>query len=147
MAANVANDFVYHINTGGYRYRALNPWKKQPSPVSFFELLQPALEAMKNMPELKAKGNRKLKMTFQDQLRALVFFHLEEHTSAQHLLQPLVEYDFARQHVAPENGIGKSSFSEATNTRGLEQLMYVFKHLQRQASLRLPTKRMNSLGT
>jgi hypothetical protein len=116
----------------------LNPWERRPSSISFFELLKPALDAMKNMPELQAKGNRKLQMTFEDQLRALVFFHLEEHTSAQHLLQTLKEDDFAREHVAPEDGIGKSSFSEATNTRGLEQFMHVFQHLQAQASHLLP---------
>jgi hypothetical protein len=67
----------------------LNPWERRPGPISFFELIQPALDAMSDMPELQAKGNRKLQMTFEDQLRALVFFHLEEHTSAQHLLQTL----------------------------------------------------------
>jgi hypothetical protein len=118
--------------------RTLNPWERRPSSVSFFELIQPALDAMKDMPELQAKGNRKLQMTFEDHLRALVFFHLEEHTSAQDLLQTLKEDDFAREHVAPEDGIGKSSFSEATNTRGLEQFMYVFQHLQTQASHLLP---------
>lgn len=118
--------------------RALNPWKRRLSSVSFFELLKPALDAMKFMPELQAKGNRKLKMTFEDQLRALVFFHLQERTSAQHLLQTLKEDDFAREHVAPEDGIEKSSFSEATNTRGLDQFMHVFQHLQIQASNLLP---------
>ncbi len=118
--------------------RTINPWERRPSFVSFFEFIQPALDAMKDMPELQAKGNRKLQMTFEDHLRALVFFHLEEHTSAQDLLQTLREDDFAREHVAPEDGIGKSSFSEATNTRGLEQFMYVFQHLQTQASHLLP---------
>jgi len=33
-------------------------------------------------------------MTFEDQLNALVFFHLEEHTSARHLVQVLQEDDF-----------------------------------------------------
>ena len=87
--------------------RTLYPWERRPSSVSFFELIQPALYAMKDMPELKAKGNRKLKMTFEDQLRALVFFHLEEHTSAQDLLQTLSEDKFAREHVAPKDGIKK----------------------------------------
>ena len=90
------------------------------------------------MPELKSRGNRKLKMSFEDQLRALVFFHLEEHTSAQHLLQTLKEDDFAREHIAPEDGIEKSSFSEATNSRGLDQFMHVFQNLQAQASKILP---------
>ena len=34
---------------------------------------------------------------------------------------------------APEKGIKKSSFSEATNERGIEQFMHVFQKLQEQA--------------
>jgi hypothetical protein len=40
-------------------------------------------------------------MTFDDQLKTLIFFHLEEHTSAQHLLQFLEEDDFTRNIIAP----------------------------------------------
>ncbi|WP_419663335.1 transposase, IS4 family protein [Desulfosarcina variabilis str. Montpellier] len=117
--------------------RAFSPFKT-PSSLSFADFLNPPLEAMNDMPELKSRGNRKLKMSFEDQLRALVFFHLEEHTSAQHLLQTLKEDDFAREHIAPEDGIEKSSFSEATNSRGLDQFMHVFQNLQAQASKILP---------
>ncbi|MDY6857700.1 MAG: IS4 family transposase, partial [Thermodesulfobacteriota bacterium] len=53
--------------------------------------IQHAYEAMIEMPLDKAKGNRPLQMTFKDELKSLVFFHLEEHTSAQHLLQVLEE--------------------------------------------------------
>lgn len=117
--------------------RTFNPWER-PSSISFFEFLQPVLDVMKDMPELQSKGNRPLKMSFEEHLRALIFFHLEEHTSAQHLLQTLKEDDFAREHIAPEDGIEKSSFSEATNSRGLEQFMHVFQQLQVQASKILP---------
>ena len=58
-------------------------------------------------------------MTFEDQPKALIFFHLEEHVSAQHLLQVLEEDNFARGVVAPKEGIKESSFSEAINSRGL----------------------------
>jgi hypothetical protein len=34
----------------------------------------------------------------------------------------LKEDDFARKNIAPNDGISKSSFFEAINTRGLEQL-------------------------
>ena len=74
---------------------------------------------MHGMPPLDSRGDRPLKMTFEDQLKALIFFHLEEHTSGQHLLQVLEEDDFARDVIAPEDGIKKSSFSEAINSRGL----------------------------
>jgi hypothetical protein len=92
------------------------------------------------MPALDSKGNRPLQMTFEEHLRELVYFHLEEHRSAQHLLQVLEEDDFARSAVAPENGIKKSSFSEATNSRGLEQFMHVYQNLQAQASAIFPTQ-------
>jgi hypothetical protein len=93
---------------------------------------------MIGMAPLEARGNRPLQMTFEDQLKALVFFHLQEHKSARHLLQVLEEDDFARNKIAPEQGIKKSSFSEATNSRGLEQFMYVFKNLQTKATRALP---------
>ncbi len=117
--------------------QSLQPWEI-PSSVSFADLLNPALNTMNAMPKLQSRGNRPLKMSFEEHLRALVFFHLEEHTSAQHLLQTLKEDDFAREHIAPEDGIEKSSFAEATNSRGLEQFLHVFENLQQQASHLLP---------
>lgn len=102
------------------------------------QLFEPLTGALKNMPELTSKGFKPLKMTFEDHLKALVLFHLQEHTSAQHLLQVLKQDDFARRHIAPKDGIEKSSFSEATNTRGLEQFLHVFQSLQAQASKILP---------
>jgi hypothetical protein len=115
----------------------LDPFKKKHAP-SFEQLFQPAKNAMIGMPPLEARGNRPLQMNFEDQLKALVFFHLEEHTSAQHLLQVLQEDDFAREVIAPEDGIKKSSFSEANNSRGIEQFAYVFQNLQTQATNILP---------
>jgi len=79
-----------------------------------------------------------LHMSFDEHLRALVYFHLHEHTSAQHLLQVLEEDEFARSTIAPQGGIKKSSFSEATNTRGLDQFMFIFEQVQKQASHVLP---------
>ena len=90
------------------------------------------------MPPLEARGYRPLKMTFDDQLKALIFFHLEEHVSGQHLLQVLEEDDFARDHIAPEEGIKKSSFAEAINSRGLKQLLHVYQNLQTNAVAVLP---------
>jgi hypothetical protein len=61
-------------------------------------------------------------MTFDDQLKALIFYHLEEYTSGSELLQALEQNDFAKECVAPPKGIKKSAFFEAINNRGLEQL-------------------------
>ncbi len=77
-------------------------------------------------------------MDKEHQLKALVFFHLEEHTSASHLLQVLKEDDFASEHIAPSGGIEKSSFSEANNTRGLDQFLQVFQELYMTANQSLP---------
>ena len=112
---------------------------------SFCLLYQPIEKAMIAMPPLLARGHRPLKMTFEDQLKALIFFHLEEHTSAQHLLQVLEEDDFARSNIAPEEGIKKSSFAEAINTRGLEQLGHVYQNLHTDAVSVLP-KQHDKLG-
>ena len=118
--------------------------KKANAP-SFTQLFVPIDRAKFGMPLLKARGNRPLQMTFDDQLKALVLFHLEEHTSAQHLLQVLEEDDFARRFIAPEEGIKKSSFAEAINSRGLEQLAHIYQNLQADALTRLP-KEHTKLG-
>jgi len=112
--------------------------KKANAP-SFNQLFMPIDRAKIGMPPLEARGHRPLKMTFDDQLKALIFFHLEDHTSAQHLLQVLEENDFARDVIAPEEGIKKSSFAEAINSRGLEQLAYISKPAK--PSCRRPAKR------
>jgi len=117
--------------------RKFDPFQKHET-LEFFSFFQPAIEAKSRMPALHSKGNRPLQMTFEEHLRALVYFHLEEHHSAQHLLQVLEEDDFAKSAIAPKNGIKKSSFSEATNSRGLEQFMHVYQNLQAQASSILP---------
>ena len=102
-------------------------------------------KALKNSTPLNSRGNRSLQMTLEDQLNALVLFHLEEHASAQHLLQVLEEDDFARNHIAPKKGIEKSSFSEAINTRGLKQFVEVFEALVEEAQSVLP-KEYKELG-
>ena len=84
--------------------------KKANAP-SFTQLFVPIDRAKFGMPLLKARGNRPLQMTFDDQLKALVLFHLEEHTSGQHLLQILEEDDFARRFIAPEPSTSDSMWS------------------------------------
>ena len=111
----------------------------------FHKFYLPVNKAKCGMPPLVSRGNRPLQMNFDDQVKALILFHLEEYTSAQHLLQVLEEDDFARDNIAPEEGIKKSSFAEAINNRGLEQLSYIYQNLQAQAVSTLP-KEYNELG-
>ena len=94
--------------------RTFKPFPKPICSPSFFELCQSLKTILPGSPALVSRGDRPLKMTFEDQLNALIFFHLEEHVSARHLIQTLKEDDFAR-----ENGISRSSFSEAINITGL----------------------------
>lgn len=105
---------------------------------SFNFMYNPVKEVLPQAPELKSKGDRPLQMEFEDQLKALIYYHLEEHSSGRHLIQILQEDSFARQHIAPKDGIKKSSFFEAINNRGLEQLQFVYGQLCSQASQLLP---------
>ncbi|MFO0852860.1 MAG: IS4 family transposase [Candidatus Brocadia sapporoensis] len=92
------------------------------------------------MLPLESRGNRPLQMNFEHQHKSLVFFRLEEYTSRRHLLQVLKEDGFARNVIAPLR-IKNSSFFEAINSRGLEQLLYVFQRLQANAAKVLPKER------
>ncbi len=120
--------------------QTLKPWERKA--VSFKRLVRP-LKEIKGVAPLKSRGNRPLQMTFEDQLYALIYFHLEDHTSGRHLIQSLNEDDFVRENIAPEGGIQKSSFFEAINTRGLEQLIDVFESLEIYARNILPKEHVN----
>ncbi len=62
--------------------RLKRPVKKKYSARSFKKLTQPLAGIIPLIPEMTSRGNRPLKMTFEDQLNALTFFHLEEHTAS-----------------------------------------------------------------
>ena len=123
----------------------IKPQKHKRNAPSFEQLLKPLRPIVRNITPLVARGNRDLKMTFEDQLNALIYFHLQDHSSGRHLLQELKEDEFARNFIAPEEGIEKSSFFEAINTRGLIQLMEVLESLQAEAHNVLP-KEYKDLG-
>lgn len=123
---------------------AIEPRKNQYPP-SYEKLFEPIYRLLPLIPPLQAKGNRPLQMEFMHQLKILVLFHLHEHTSGRELIQFIEEDDFARQAIGPPDGIKKSAFFEAINSRGLEQLFYVFKQLQTEATKMLP-KEFEDLG-
>jgi len=107
---------------------------------TYERLCLPLRLALASIPILTSRGNRPLQMEFEHQLHALIYFHLQEHTSGRHLLQSLEEDAFAREYIAPKKGIAKSSFFEAMNERGLEQFLLVFEALQQQAANVLPDR-------
>ena len=75
--------------TGSYKIPCAAGHKTKINNPSFVQLYQTIKKAIIGMPPLEAQGNRPLKMIFEDHLKSLIFFHLEEHISAQHLLQVL----------------------------------------------------------
>ncbi len=107
---------------------------------SYHTFKKALIDILPKAPVLKSKGYRPLQMTFEEQLDALIYFHLSEFKSGRHLMQVLEKDNFAREVIAPESGIKKSSFFEAINSRGLEQLLYVFQKLQAKACQVLPEK-------
>ena len=119
--------------------------KKRIQSLIFDNFQSPLLRLLECTPELSSRGDRPLKMTFKDQVSALVYFHLQEHKSARHLIQDLEENDFAKDNIAPDGGISRSSFSEIINGRGLEQLQFIFENLYKQAVGVLP-KEHSQLG-
>jgi hypothetical protein len=114
------------------------PSKKKIDSQTYDFFIKPLNSVLPCVPELFPQGDRPFKMNFEDQLHALIYFHLQEHHSARHLVQDLKENDFARKCIAPYGGISRSSFSEAINHRGLEQLQIVFRQLYQQAASVLP---------
>ncbi len=119
--------------------------KKKIQSSTFEKFIAPLLKILPHAPALLSRGDRPLKMTFEDELKSLVYFHLEEHNSGTHLVQDLKKNNFAKQNIAPEGGISKSSFFEIINNRGLEQLQFVFEQLYKRAENVLP-KEYKDLG-
>ena len=137
----VANcNIIYYYKELYYMPQSFKLYGKKHRPPSFHNLYHPAVNILTETPVLKSQGDRPLKMAFEDELKALIFYHLEEHTSGRHLVQVLKEDDFARENIAPKDGIEKSSFFEAINNRGLEQLQFVYKNLCIEASKTLPNR-------
>ena len=118
----------------------IGPHSRKFTSQTFREFIGPAIDLIPDAPALESLGDKPLKMYFEDQLKSLVFFHLEEHRSARHLIQVLREDDFAKTNIAPKDGIEKSSFSEIINHRGLEQLQFIFSALYSKASGILPSR-------
>ena len=116
------------------------PRHKKPRFFSFKRWYQPLEKRLAAVPPLQPGGNKPITMDFEQQLKALLFFHLEEHKSGRHLLQDLQEDAFACKEIAPPQGIKKSTFFEAINHRGLDEMMSLFQQLYADAAQMLPRK-------
>jgi hypothetical protein len=118
--------------------RQFNHFVKRRTPFSFLLLFKPALDALSSITLLRSRSNRPMTFTFEHHLKALVYLHLQEYESGRELLQVLEQDDFARAHIAPPEGVSRSTFFEAMNTRALEQLSQMYHLLQAQAKKLLP---------
>jgi hypothetical protein len=101
-------------------------------------LFKPALDALSSVTPLRSRSNKPMTFTFEHHLKALVYLHLQEYESGRELLQVLEQDEFARAHLAPPEGVSRSAFFEAMNTRALEQLSQMYHLLQAKANKLLP---------
>jgi hypothetical protein len=74
---------------------------------SYKKFIKPLKKILSRIPVLKSRGNRPLQMTFKDQLNGLIYFHFQEFKSGRHLIQILGNDTFAREVIAPKEGIKK----------------------------------------
>jgi len=107
------------------------------------KLLVPTKHILKKTPPLLSRSNKPLAMNTEELLNVLTYFHLQEFSSGRELIQALQEDDYARQFIAPANGIKRSTFFDTVNDRGVEQLLFVFNELQKQAASILPAQHVD----
>jgi hypothetical protein len=97
---------------------------------TFSTLTAPLETILPEITPLESSGNRCITYTFDYQLRNLIYYHTEDFTSAQALLEELQDEDsFAYNNLVPQEGLGESTFYEANASRGLTQMLAVFDRL------------------
>ena len=116
------------------------------TPPAHDKLMGPAKKILPTAPPLRSKSNKPLAMTTDDVLNILVYYHLNEFSSGRELLQNLEEDEYAKRLIAPVGGVKRSTFFDTVNERCVEQLLYVFCELQKQAASLLPARHVE-LGT
>jgi len=118
----------------------IKPFRKAVAPFSLKRLYKPAIDELPSLPPWKARGNRPMTFTFEYHLQTLIYLHLQEYESGRELLQVLEQDEFAKAHIAPPEGVSRSTFFEAMNTRSLEQLVQMYERLQVKAKKLLPSQ-------
>jgi len=107
--------------------------------------MKPLEKVLADIAPVESGGNRPFQMTMEQFLDILIYHHITTPESGRHLIQELEEDSFARNMIAPSDGIKKSSFYEAMHSRSLEFFIQVFAALNVQASTLLP-KEYENLG-
>ncbi len=107
---------------------------------TFTEFIAPVENLLPRITPLQSASNRPLTFTFHFQLRSLIYYHVEECTSARHLLQMIQSDPLTQQLLMPPTGLGKSTFYEANANRGLQQMLQLFDKLAKKVSRKLGIK-------
>ena len=119
------------------RYKIYSRWHMVPEQK---QLMVPVRNILPNTPPLLSRCNKPLAMNTEELLNILTYYHLQEYSSGRELIQALQEDEYARNLIAPAGGIHRSTFFDTVNDRGVEQLLYVFTELQKQAGAVLPAQ-------
>ena len=102
---------------------------------TFETLITPLETILPQITPLLSSSNRSITFTFDYQLKSLIYYHTEEYTSAQALLEDMHDEDsFAHHILVPEEGLGESTFYEANATRGATQMLEVFDRFSKKAT-------------
>ena len=127
-----ANEKRYHLpSEGKFSSRGLSP--------TFSEFIAPVEGILPTVTPMESGSNREITFTYDYQIKSLIYYHLEEHTSAKALLESMERDPFVRDELIPEEGLGKSTFYEVNNTRGVTQTIEVFDRLAKKVSRKLRT--------
>ena len=97
-------------------------------------LVAPLETILPTITPLVSGCNRRLTFTFEYQLRSLIYYHIEECTSAQAMLQKMAKDSFVHHLLVPPEGLGETTFYEANATRGAIQMLEVFDRLAKKVS-------------
>jgi len=104
---------------------------------TFSTLVAPLESVLPTITPLESRSNRPITFTFEHQMKSLIYYHTEQYTSAQDLLQAMREDASVRCIMVSESGLGESTFYEANATRGAAQMLEVLDRLSKRVSKRL----------
>jgi hypothetical protein len=105
---------------------------------TFSTLIAPLEAHLPYLTPLVSGSNRPIEFTFAHQVRALVYYHTENFTSGQDLLQAAQEDPFVGALMVPDTGLGESTFYEANANRGSQQLFELVDRLAKKAGKQRP---------
>ena len=104
---------------------------------AFSQLLSPLKGILPTLTPMESGSNREITFTYNYQIKGLIYYHLEEHSSAKALLESMRRDQFVRQELVPKEGLGNSPFYEVNNNRGVTQTVELFDRLAKKVGRQL----------